>query len=62
MKIEINDEAFFSKTISESDVYNYVGIVGDINPLHIDEVCCQKTIFRKRIVHGLCPVSLKKVS
>lgn len=58
MEIKINDQASFSKTLSESDVYNYVGIVGDINPLHIDKIYAKKTRFKKRIVHGLLVTGL----
>ena len=37
-EIKIGDTAQFSKTISESDVYLYAGITGDLNPAHINEV------------------------
>ena len=34
-EIEIGAKASFSKTISESDVYQFAGITGDFNELHI---------------------------
>ena len=34
-EIQIGDKASFSKTISESDVYQFAGITGDFNELHI---------------------------
>lgn len=43
----------FRKTISESDVYLFAGVTGDMNPAHIDEVYANSTKFGKRIVHGL---------
>lgn len=56
--INIGDEAQFTKTISESDVYLFAGISGDLNPFHINEVYCQKTKFGKRLVHGMLTASL----
>ncbi len=53
MKFTVGDSASFSKTISESDVYQFAGITGDFNPVHIDEVYASNTIFKKRIVHGM---------
>ncbi|MCG6928953.1 MAG: MaoC family dehydratase, partial [Desulfofustis sp.] len=47
------DQASFSKTISETDVYLYAGITGDFNPAHIDETYAQKTAFKTRIAHGM---------
>ena len=38
-----------SKTISESDVYTYAGLIGDINPIHVNEEYAKTTRFRKRI-------------
>ena len=35
--IEIGDKEGFSKTISEADIYNFAGITGDFNPLHVNE-------------------------
>lgn len=34
----VGEKAEFSKTISESDVYSFAGISGDMNPIHIDEI------------------------
>ncbi|MEJ6455790.1 MaoC family dehydratase [Fusobacterium animalis] len=46
-----------SKTISESDVYTYAGLIGDINPIHVNEEYAKTTRFRKRIVHGMLTAS-----
>lgn len=55
--IEIGKTASFSKTISESDVYMFAGISGDFNSLHINEIEAEKTIFKKRIAHGILVTS-----
>lgn len=51
--IVIGDTAVFSKTISEFDIYQFAGITGDFNPMHIDEEFADTTIFEDRIAHGL---------
>ena len=53
MKFNIGQKAQFSKTISESDVYLFAGITGDMNPIHVNEVFAKTTRFGKRIVHGM---------
>lgn len=50
--------AEFSKTISESDVYLFAGISGDLNPLHVNEEFAKTTKFKKRIAHGMLSSSL----
>ena len=52
-KINLGDTAEFSKTVSETDVYLYAGIVGDFNPAHLNEAYAQKTFFKTRIAHGM---------
>ena len=56
--MKIGDSASFSKTISEADVYMYAGISGDFNPIHINKVKAQESIFGKQIVHGMLGASL----
>ena len=51
--IQIGDTAIFSKTISEFDIYQFAGITGDFNPMHINEEFADTTIFQDRIAHGL---------
>lgn len=50
-------KAHFSKTVSESDIYLYAGITGDLNPVHCDEEYSKKTKFGGRIAHGLLTAS-----
>lgn len=50
--IQIGTKAEFSKTISESDVYLFAGITGDMNPVHIDDLEAGKSFAGARIVHG----------
>lgn len=52
-EIKVGDAAEFAKTVSESDVYLYAGITGDLNPAHINQTYAEKTFFRGRIAHGM---------
>jgi 3-hydroxybutyryl-CoA dehydratase len=52
-QIKVGNTAEFSKTVSESDVYLYAGITGDLNPAHINETYAKDTFFKTRIAHGM---------
>jgi acyl dehydratase len=57
-ELKIGEEASFSKTITEADVYLFAGISGDFNPLHVNEEYAKRTPFKTRIAHGALPQSL----
>ncbi len=57
-ELEEGMSASFTKTISESDVYQFAGITGDFNPMHVNEDFAKKTPFGTRIAHGGLPQSL----
>jgi 3-hydroxybutyryl-CoA dehydratase len=42
----------FRKTVSESDVYLFAGITGDLSPNHVDEAFMKTTPYGGRIAHG----------
>jgi 3-hydroxybutyryl-CoA dehydratase len=42
----------FRKTVSESDVYLFAGITGDLSPNHVDEEFMKGTPYGGRIAHG----------
>ena len=52
-ELQVGHSAHFSKTITESDVYIFAGITGDLNPAHVDEEFAKKTFFKTRIAHGM---------
>ena len=52
-EMKIGDSAAMTKTVSETDVYLFAGITGDLNPAHTDEVSASKTMFKSRIAHGM---------
>lgn len=52
-EIQVGDTEEFTKTVSETDVYNFAGVTGDFNPAHIDEEYAKGTFFKKRIAHGM---------
>lgn len=58
--IEVGEQ-FISggRTITETDIVNFAGLSGDFNPLHIDEEYMKKTLFGKRIAHGLLILSIQ---
>jgi acyl dehydratase len=41
-----------TKTVSESDVYLFAGITGDMDPNHVDEEYTRKTSLGHRVAHG----------
>ncbi|MBU5676163.1 MaoC family dehydratase [Alkaliphilus sp. MSJ-5] len=57
-ELKIGDKAFFQKTITETDVYLYAGITGDLNPAHINEVAAKDSLFKGRIAHGMLTAGL----
>jgi 3-hydroxybutyryl-CoA dehydratase len=57
-QLQIGEEASFSKTITETDVYLFAGISGDFNPMHVNEEFAKLTPFKTRIAHGALPQSL----
>jgi acyl dehydratase len=57
-QLQIGEEASFSKTITETDVYLFAGISGDYNPIHTNEEFAKQTPFKTRIAHGALPQSL----
>jgi len=52
-ELNVGDREEFTKTVSESDIYLYAGITGDLNPAHINEEYAKKTFFKARIAHGM---------
>jgi 3-hydroxybutyryl-CoA dehydratase len=56
-QIQIGDSASFTKTLSESDVYLFAGITGDLNPAHVDAVSAAGGMFKQRIAHGMLTAS-----
>ena len=57
-KIAVGQSASFSKTITESDVYTFAGLTGDLNPVHINEEYAKNTRFGGRIAHGILSAGL----
>ncbi|HON99864.1 MAG TPA: MaoC family dehydratase [Syntrophales bacterium] len=52
-EIALGETAEFAKTVSETDVYLYAGITGDLNPAHVNEAYAADTFFKGRIAHGM---------
>lgn len=57
-QINMGQSASFSKTITETDVYLFAGVTGDLNPAHLNEEYAKDTMFKGRIVHGMLGAGL----
>lgn len=57
-QLAIGDEASFTKTITEGDVYSFAGITGDFNPAHVNQTYAEASPFKTRIAHGMLSGSL----
>lgn len=56
--MSVGDSATFTKTITETDVILWVGLTGDMNPIHIDKEYSKTTRFGDVIVPGLMVAGL----
>jgi 3-hydroxybutyryl-CoA dehydratase len=56
--MNIGDAATFTKTITETDVILWVGLTGDLNPIHIDKEYSKTTRFGDVIVPGVMVLGL----
>lgn len=45
------------RTITEADIVNFGGIIGDYNPLHFDAEYMSGSMFGQRIAHGMLTLS-----
>ena len=50
--VNIGDSAQFTKTVSESDVYQFAGITGDFSPNHINKMYMENSSFGRLMAHG----------
>ena len=41
--VKVGDSASFTKTVSESDVYQFAGLTGDFSPNHVNKVYMEKS-------------------
>lgn len=57
-EIQVGDSASFEKTITETDVYQFAGVSGDMNPAHVNERFASQGMFKTRVVHGMLSASL----
>jgi 3-hydroxybutyryl-CoA dehydratase len=51
--LEIGQKESVSKTLTEYDVYQFAGITGDFNPVHIDKESAKNSRFKKQVCHGM---------
>jgi 3-hydroxybutyryl-CoA dehydratase len=56
--LEIGMSRDLTKTIEDYDIRLFADISTDRNPVHLDEVYAQETIFGGRIAHGMLTASL----
>lgn len=50
---KIGEKLTVTKKIKFEDIVKFAEISGDKNPLHLDEEYASKSIFKKRIAHGM---------
>lgn len=45
-------------TVTEAHIVSFAGVTGDFNPVHMSEEYASKTIFKRRVTHGMLTLSL----
>lgn len=51
--VHVGDREVWTRTITETDVVMYAGLIGDRGPLHLDEEFAASTRFGGRIAYGM---------
>ena len=50
--LKIGDTTSFTKTVSESDVYQFAGLTGDFSPNHVNKAYMEKSSYGRLMAHG----------
>jgi 3-hydroxybutyryl-CoA dehydratase len=58
MSWNVGDEASLSKTITGEDIRRFADLLGDHNPIHVDEEYARTTPFGRPLAHGMLVASL----
>jgi len=58
LTLEIGTTASRTKTITEQDIEYFARASGDTNPVHLDDAYAARTIFKRRIAHGMLTAGL----
>lgn len=51
--LSIGQSETATATVTEDTIQNYADVIGDHNPVHMDEEFAKTTIFKTRIAHGM---------
>lgn len=54
----VGDSSTFTKTISESDIYQFAGTTGDFSQMHTNEEFMKTTKYKTRMAHGMLTFSI----
>lgn len=55
---EVGQHVTFTKTFTEDDLRRFIEITGDVNPLHVDDEFASRTLFGRRVLHGMLTASI----
>ena len=56
--IQVGDRATASRTIADADICTFADLLGDYNPIHVDEEFAKRTRWQGRIAHGMLVAGL----
>jgi len=56
--LKVGDKASVSKIFTDEDVLDFSNLSLDKNPIHLDQTFAEKSIFGKKIAHGMLVASL----
>ena len=57
-ELAVGDRASITKIVTETDIYLYVGMTGDLNPLYTDEGYAARSRYKGRIAPGALTAGL----
>jgi 3-hydroxybutyryl-CoA dehydratase len=55
--LSVGMTSIFAKTVTEADIVMFAGISGDTNPVHINQLFAEGSMFKDRIAHGMLSAS-----
>lgn len=57
-QIRIGDSASFARTLTEADAYQFSGIIGNFNPIHVNKEFAAKTPSGQRVIPSMLVTSM----